>query len=82
MSYHYPPPRARRSQYFLAGLASGVFVMSAVMLLLALAMPRHDLPTFHELAMICQPAGTPFYSSEPMIPARLETTIFCTGATK
>ena len=85
MNYYTPaPPRASRRQHFLLGLASGVFVMSAVMLLLAVARPRHDLPKFSELALVCQPAGLPITSESQMIPARLETnnSFTCFGGVK
>jgi len=73
MNYYTPaPPRATRRQHFLLGLASGVFVMAAVMLLMA-------------LALICSPAGLPIYTEGQWIPAKLESnppTFACFGATK
>lgn len=81
----YPPPRASRRQHFLLGLFAGLTAGAALLLLLAVASHRSRPPKFAELALICQPAGPSFRSSEELTPARLESnpsTIFCTGGVK
>lgn len=85
MSYLYTPPRASRRQHFLLGLFAGLTAGAALLLILAVARPRHDLPKFAELALICQPAGPSFRSSEELTPARLESNppqFFCFGGVK
>ena len=86
MSYYTPAPRASRRQYFFMGLAIGVTVMAAVLLLLALSQPRQPLPRFYELALVCQPAVPPYPSHNGSIPARLDpparNSFTCVGATR